>query len=68
MQHAVIKVRGMSCQGCVASVTRVLEAIDGVAKVNVSLEQEEAAVDFDAGKTELQALRQAVDEAGYESG
>ena len=68
MEQAVIKVGGMSCKGCVASVTRVLQAVDGVAQVSVSLEKGEADVKFDAGRTALPALRQAVEDAGYEAG
>jgi copper chaperone len=67
MEHVVIKVGGMSCQGCVASVARVLQAVDGVAQVSVSLEKGEAEVKFDPGRTALPALRQAVEDAGYEA-
>jgi len=66
MEQAVIKVGGMSCEGCVASVTRVLQAVQGVARVSVSLEKGEAEVNFDAGRTALPALRQAVQDAGYD--
>ena len=44
METTTIKVDGMSCGGCVKSVTGVLTALDGVAKADVSLEQKQAAI------------------------
>ena len=37
-----IKVKGMSCQHCVASVTKALSEIDGLSDINVNLEAGEA--------------------------
>ena len=44
MENSVIKVGGMSCQGCVKNITGVLTAIAGVAAAEVSLEAGEARV------------------------
>lgn len=66
METAVLKVSGMTCMGCVASVTRVLEAVAGVAKVNVSLEQGLATVSYDAATTDPQRLGAAVRDAGFD--
>ncbi|MCB1914635.1 MAG: heavy-metal-associated domain-containing protein [Rhodocyclaceae bacterium] len=67
MEDVVIKVGGMSCQGCVRNVTGVLQAQPGVAQVEVSLEDGEAHVRFDAGKVALDQLRGAVEEAGFDA-
>lgn len=67
MEAAVIKVSGMTCQGCVRSVTRVLQAVPGVASVEVSLEQGEAKVGFDPAQADLARLRRAVEDAGFEA-
>ncbi len=64
-QQVVIDVQGMTCQGCVASVTRVLKAAPGVSDAQVSLERHEARVDFETDQTDVAALRQAVTDAGY---
>jgi copper chaperone len=37
-----IKVKGMSCQHCVGSVTKALSEIDGITDVQVNLEEGEA--------------------------
>jgi copper chaperone len=57
METTTIKVDGMSCGGCVKSVTGVLTALDGVAKAEVSLEQKQAVVEFDAGKVTRDQLK-----------
>lgn len=68
MEAAVIKVFGMTCQGCVRSVTRVLQAVPGVAAVEVSLERGEAKVGFDPALADVARLRRAVEDAGFEAG
>jgi copper chaperone CopZ len=67
MHDTIIKVSGMTCQGCVKSVTRVLSAVPGVESVQVSLERGEAALRFDPAKAGEAELRQAVEEAGFEA-
>jgi copper chaperone len=64
MESITMKVGGMTCMGCVGSVTRVLQAVDGVAKVDVSLEKAQANVDFDPQRVSLDVLRAAVENAG----
>lgn len=62
-----VKVNGMTCQGCVRSVKRVLETIPGVQQADVSLEQKEARVSFDPAKTGVDAFKAAINDAGYEA-
>ncbi len=50
------------------SVKRSLAKVDGVSKVEVSLEKGEAVVTFDTAKTNVDALRQATGKAGFPSG
>lgn len=66
METIVLKVNGMTCQGCVASVTRVLNSINGVNDAQVSLEKSEARVTYDAQKTSHAILAEAIEDAGYE--
>lgn len=68
MQEATIKVKGMSCQGCVRSVTNVLSELPGVEGAEVSLERGEARVRYDDSKVGLEQLRGAIDGAGFEAG
>ena len=66
METITMKVKGMTCGGCVASVERVLRELEGVEKVDVSLEKGEASVAFDAAKVEREDLRAAIEDAGYD--
>ncbi len=66
METARINVLGMTCQGCVASVTRVLEAIPGVTHAVVTLQPGAAAVTFDPARTGVAALAGAIRDAGYD--
>jgi copper chaperone len=67
METIVLKVAGMSCGGCVKSVTNVLQELPGVSKAEVSLEKGEAKVDFEAGKVTREAMAQAIADAGFEA-
>lgn len=67
METTTIKVDGMSCGGCVKSVTGVLTALAGVAKAEVSLEQKQAVVEFDAGKVTRDQLKAVIEDAGFEA-
>jgi copper chaperone len=66
METITMNVQGMSCGGCVASVTRVLKAVPGVTDVAVTLEPGAAKVTFDPAKTGAPARRRAVEDAGYD--
>jgi copper chaperone len=67
MSEAIVKVEGMSCDGCVRSVTEALKAQPGVVKAQVSLEAAQARVEYDPAVISVARLRQAIEEAGFES-
>lgn len=60
-----IKIKGMSCQHCVAAVKKALEGLQGVSKVQVDLEKGEARFDLEEGGS-LDQVKSAVQEAGYQ--
>lgn len=66
MGSATIQVQGMTCQGCVNSVTKALKSIPGVESVDVSLEKNQATVTYEEGRTSVSVLKQAIEDAGYE--
>ncbi len=66
METITMNVQGMTCGGCVASVTRVLKAMPGVADVSVTLQPGAAKVTYDPAQTGVPALREAVEDAGYD--
>ena len=65
METVTLKVDGMTCGGCVASVTRVLKATPGVGDAVVRLDTRSATVTFDPARTSVPALTSAIEDAGY---
>ncbi len=55
---------GMTCGGCVSSVTRALSDVPGVKKVWVSLEKKEATVEGEG--VDPERLRRAIEDAGFD--
>lgn len=60
-----VKVKGMSCQHCVASVTKALSEISGISDVEVNLEAGEATYN-EAAPTDPEVIRKAIADTGFE--
>lgn len=67
MENTVIKIGGMSCQGCVKNITGVLGGLAGVAGAEVSLEAGEARVAFEPQTVSREALLAAIEDAGFDA-
>jgi len=63
MSTTTYQVTGMTCGHCVQAVTTEVSAIDGVTDVQVDLES--GRVDVTGENVADEAVRAAVDEAGY---
>ncbi|MFN7086292.1 MAG: heavy-metal-associated domain-containing protein [Burkholderiales bacterium] len=66
METVTLKVKGMTCMGCVGSVKRVLENVQGVKSVEVSLDPAQATVQYDAAVARPAQFKTAIEDAGYE--
>ena len=66
METTTLNVQGMTCGGCVASVTRLLKAVPGVTEASVTLQPGAATVTYDAARTSVEALRTAVEGGGFD--
>ena len=67
LESIVIEITGMSCQGCVKSVTAALKALPGVGQVDVSLDAGQARVACDPGLLSVAELRKAIEDAGFDT-
>ena len=67
METVELKVEGMDCEGCVKSVTRVLNGVAGVESVDVSLEEGRARVTYDPAKANPVEFKRAIERAGYKA-
>jgi copper chaperone len=61
-----LPITGMTCGGCVRSVTSVLQALPGVESVRVTLAPGQADVRFDPAQVTPAQLRAAVEDAGFD--
>jgi mercuric transport protein len=62
-----IRIEGMHCQNCAASVQKKLKATEGVEDVRVSFEKKEAWVKFDDQKTSVAKLREVINSTGFKA-
>ncbi|SDG90402.1 heavy-metal-associated domain-containing protein [Nitrosomonas sp. Nm132] len=67
MQATIINIKGMTCMGCVRSIKNVLEKIPGVSSAEVSLEDAQVTIQFDATIVSNDQFKQAIEEAGFEA-
>lgn len=59
-------VSGMTCSMCTHSITRALEAVEGVEQATVSLSTNQAVVHFDGSITSVDELKEAIENVGYD--
>jgi len=64
-ESVLLNVSGMKCGGCETNVTGKLQAIEGVVSVNASFKDNEVNVEFDADKTSLDIITDAIIDAGF---
>ncbi len=66
-KHVELPVLGMTCTRCSAAVERTLnKKVPGVEAAQVNFATETASIDYDPTRTSLEAMAQAVKDAGYE--
>ena len=65
MESLTLKLRGMACAGCAANIEKAIRGVPGVLECNVNFGVEQATVRYNAHKTQLETIQQAVTDAGY---
>jgi len=65
MKTEQLIITGMTCEGCVNSLTRALKSVAGVSDVTVLLSTGETSVQYDENLTSPEQLKSAVENAGY---
>ncbi|BAZ48409.1 cation-transporting ATPase [Nostoc sp. NIES-4103] len=65
MESTTLKLRGMSCASCARSVEQAISSVPGVNECSVNFGTEQATVEYDPKTTNIQAIQDAVDAAGY---
>ncbi|MDM9384689.1 heavy metal translocating P-type ATPase [Chlorogloeopsis sp. ULAP01] len=65
MENATLKLRGMSCASCANNIEDAIRSVPGVEACSVNFGAEQVTVTYDSGKTDITAIQEAVDAAGY---
>ena len=65
MKTIVLTIGGMHCDGCAATVNDILKSENGVTSSTVSLEAQEARIQYDPARTDPDRLVFLVERAGY---
>lgn len=60
-------VQGMTCDGCAISIQRALSQLDGVHRVEVSLNPGSATVTVEPGVVSAAQIEAALDDLGFEA-
>ncbi|MHA3963796.1 MAG: heavy metal translocating P-type ATPase [Candidatus Thorarchaeota archaeon SMTZ1-45] len=64
-QRMSMKIDGMHCASCVATIEKSLLNEDGVISATVSLLEEKAVIEYDSSRVDRSKLERAVDSTGY---
>lgn len=65
MENTTLKLRGMSCASCASNIEQAIRSVPGVSECAVNFGVEQATVTYDPRQTDVKAIQNAVDEAGY---
>ncbi|HPF20806.1 MAG TPA: copper chaperone CopZ [Syntrophomonas sp.] len=66
MASSVLEVTGMSCSHCEHSVKTAAGSLAGVKEVKVELKTGQVTVEYDPAQVKLQAIREAIEDQGYD--
>ncbi|HLR51458.1 MAG TPA: copper chaperone CopZ [Candidatus Avamphibacillus sp.] len=66
MKELTLDVKGMSCAHCKSSVEGALGELDGVSSIDVNLDTGKVDVKYDEAKVSAGAMREAVEDQGYD--
>ena len=64
-EKTIIKIEGMKCQHCASKVLNTLEHIEGVKKVKINLDKQEAIIKSKE-KLDINILKKAITDLDYE--
>ena len=67
LETVLIAIEGMTCQSCVKTITEVMSTKSGVKNINVSLENNNALIEFDPDVADVTFLCQSIEEMGFDA-
>ena len=67
LETVLIAIEGMTCQSCVKTITEVMLTKNGVKNINVSLEKNNALIEYDTELANVDFLCQSIEEMGFDA-
>lgn len=64
MTQITLKVKGMSCQHCVNAIENAMKEVGASGKVDLT--QNTVTVEYDSNQLTLDAIKEAIEEQGYD--
>lgn len=61
-----LNVQGMTCNHCKMAVTNALSELEGVQNVEVQLQEGTVNVEYDEGKVDVEKMKEAIEDQGYD--
>ena len=65
MKETNFKIEGMHCVGCSTRLEKILNNLDGVEIAKVSLEEKKATIKYDETKTNIENIKETIEDAGF---
>ena len=66
MSHIAVHVPEIHCQGCVDSIRKSLEVLDGFQDLDADLDSKKVDVTYDEGRTGPEEIRERIEMAGFD--
>ena len=63
----ILGIEGMTCDNCVATLTRALKKVEGIKDVNIDRGNARATIKFDTTKTNIAAIHETIERSGYKA-
>ncbi|KAH3662515.1 hypothetical protein OGAPHI_005767 [Ogataea philodendri] len=67
LESVVLKVFGMTCANCSASIEQTVSALDGVVSCQVALATEEAHITYDNSRTGIRKIMETIEDCGFDA-
>ena len=65
MKEIKLKIEGMHCTGCSSRLEKVLNNTDGVESATVSFEKKQAIITYNESQTNIEKIKEAIQDAGF---
>lgn len=66
VKRCYVRIEGMTCHSCVSLVESVVQGLEGVVSITVTLATKEGVVEYRVGQVEEDDIRSAIEDTGFE--